>query len=617
VSEINHKRRNQLIAKMLEVLFKAPQGLPFSAIVGEIEASASLTPEERAPHHVQPALRRFEEVLWTGTIAPLKAGWLRNDRDHMSLTEAGRRAFERFSDASELISRAARSSVRGWLSINFPVAYRLAARSVDQLLIEYRLIKRVGLRDLFARTFGKANRWEAVLPIQEPQRFVVDVNLSSGRGIADYLDSVGATYSEGGHTVYIPPKAAQKTAFEELLRNYPPDAGIKLIKHPGGVDVGAYLRDGYGVSPGESVLHRRFVYDHRGLSLVANLLHSEGIGPRLYDLVEIQANDGVLTAYVVADAGGRVPSVPECKAGLQRIVDLEAQGLFKINLPDGLADEDFEPPACNGNALMSREGKFNYIDFQNFTLVRYQNYLEKIAVEATEKSHFGDRSVLRGGRYLYQSVPGVRLPSRRKIEDRIVTMRELMKEAGVSVAHRLVLDFGCNIGMMMGQYLKLSAGWCHGWDRAVVVPHTERLLSALGCTRFSTTGCDIEATRAVEADLPEFLQPRLKGSVISYLAVRGHLGWLDALTRIPWAFMIYEGHEEETPQQFEGFIAELGEQVRFRVRDVREYRDGDSDPRTLAVLVREENLNPQLDFVQAFAVLRSLKHDYPLEQRTI
>jgi hypothetical protein len=608
---ITRNRRNELIAKMLEVLFKHPGGLPFRGLLEHIEASVSLSQEELAPHQLQPALRCFEEAVWMGTIAPVKAGWLRNDRDHMSLTESGRRAFETFRDPSQLIAKAARRSARGWLSINAPRAYRMAARIVDQLLIEYRLVRRVGLRDLAGKTLGNTNRWEAVLPLQTAQRFVVDLNLSP-ESVTRYLDSIVASYMEGGHTIYLPPETARRSVFRALMHNYPGDAGIKLIKNPGGVDEGHYLREGYGVATGESVLHRNMVHDHAHLSLVANLLYNEGIGPRLYDLVEIQGTDSVSTAYIVAHSGAQVPSVPECEAGLRRIAQLEKQKILKINLPDGLADEDFEPPACNGNALMSPDGKFHYIDFQNFTLANYQVYLEKIAIEATQKSHFGDQTLLRGGRYLYQSVPGVPLPSRRKIEDRIVTIRELMETADLSVEQRLVLDFGCNIGMMMGQYLKLGAAWCHGWDRALVVPHTERLLLALGCSRFSTTGCDIEASRPVEVDLPEFLQPLLKGSVISYLAVRGHLGWLDALSRIPWAFLIYEGHEEETPEQFESFVAELGQQARFKVGDVRHYRDGDSDPRTLAVLVREENFNRSEDLGEPFAVLRKLKDVPPL-----
>jgi hypothetical protein len=587
VKEINRQRRSELTAKMLEALFQHPDGLSFTDVLGHIEKTVSLNAEERTAHSLQPSLRCFEEAVWTGTIAPVKAGWLRSDRDQLSLTKAGRRAFAEINDPFALIEKAASQSLRGWLSVHTPRAYRLASRTLDQLLIEYRLVRRVGVGQLVGKNLGKANDWKEVLPVQTPQRFTIDLNLDLEGGWARYLDSLGVTYFAGGHTVYIPPEAARRTSFEELLRNYPADSGIKLIKSCGGVDDGRYLRDGYGVAAGESMLLRSLVYDHRRLTLVANLLHEKGLGPRLFDLVEIQCGEQTFTAYIVEHVDGPAPSMDQCRAGLRRLAELEDQGLLKINLPDGFADEDFEPPTCNGNALLTQNEEFRYIDFQNFLLVNYEKYLEKIAVKATEESHFGDRSLLRGGSYLYQSIPGVRLPSRRRIEDRIGPLKELLNSAGVSVERRLVLDFGCNIGMMMAQYLKLGAAWCHGWDRAVVTPHTQRMLLSLGCTRFSVTGCDIEASRAVESDLPEFLDSLLKGPVISYLAVRGHLGWLDALARIPWTFLIYEGHEDETQEQFESFMGELQQQVRFRVGGVREYRDGDSDPRTLAILVRE------------------------------
>jgi hypothetical protein len=595
---------------MLEVLFQHPEGLPFAAVLEHVEKTSALSADERAPHDLQPALRCFEEAVWTGTIALVKAGWLRNDREHLSLTKAGRRVFAESGDATKLIEKAAARSAKGWLSVNMPRAYRVMTRMLAQLSIEYRLMRRVGLRQLFAKNRADSDHWKEVLPIQTPQRFVLDQSIDLEGGWGGYLDTIGVPYFEGGHTIYLSPEAARRTALQEFLSNYPGNAGIKLIKNPGGVD-GGYLRSGYGAGAGESRLLHNFVYDHRRLTLVANLLHAKNLGPRLFDLAEIQSGDQAFSAYVIEHVGDQTPTIPQCEAGLRSIAELEQQGVLKINLPDGFADEDFEAPACNGNALIGAEGKFNYIDFQNFLLVNYEKYLEKIAIEATEKSHFGDRSFLRGGTYLYQSVPGVRLPSRRRIEDRIGPLQELLKSSGVSVERRLVLDFGCNIGMMLGQYLKLGAAWGHGWDRAALTPHTERMLLALGCTRFSLTGCDIDAQRAVESDLPQFLAPLLKGSVVSYLAVRGHLGWLDALARIPWAFMIYEGHEDESPEQFESFMGELEHQVRFKVRGVRDYRDGDSDPRTLAVLVREENMNHDRDdFVRAFAALNNLKQDY-------
>ena len=236
---------------------------------------------------------------------------------------------------------------------------------------------------------------------------------------------------------------------------------------------------------------------------------------------------------------------------------------------------------------MTVDEQFRYIDFQNFSLTSYGTFLKSVAIEAAEASHFGDKSILRGGRYLYQSVPGVNLPGKRNPEKRFEVLLKLMKTAGVSVQNRLVLDIGCNIGMMMAQYLKQGALWCHGWDQEVVAPHTEKLLYALGCTRFSTTGGVITQSIDLEKDLGCHLKPHLTGCVISYLAIRGHINWLDALKEIPWAFMIYEGHEGETTEQSLRYLEDLKKVVPFRIGAQGEYADGDSDSRTIAILIKD------------------------------
>jgi hypothetical protein len=236
--------------------------------------------------------------------------------------------------------------------------------------------------------------------------------------------------------------------------------------------------------------------------------------------------------------------------------------------------------------LVDSEGQFKYIDFQNFLLGDYEKYLTALAAEAAAQTHFGDTAMLRGGRYLYQSVPGVKLPAKRSVANRMTTLTNLLQKAGVSVSERVVLDIGCNIGMMMAEYLKAGAKWCHGWDRALTVLHTERILLALGCTRFSTTGTDISQSQPISTDLPEHVARSLEGCVISYLAVRGHLNWLEALGEIPWSFMIYEGHEGETTQDFQVYLNELRALTNFEVGPIAHYVDGDSDERHVAIILR-------------------------------
>ena len=150
-----------------------------------------------------------------------------------------------------------------------------------------------------------------------------------------------------------------------IARNYPKNAGIKIINNPGGIDDSTYISNS---RKRISSLHKMLTNNRRYLSLVANLLYHNGVGPRLYDLIELEWGGELWTAYVIEHVDGRVPSEAECNAGLKKIREMEAEGLIKINLPDGFDDEDFQCPACNRNAFMDDVGRFQYIDFQNFIL---------------------------------------------------------------------------------------------------------------------------------------------------------------------------------------------------------------------------------------------------------
>jgi hypothetical protein len=73
---------------------------------------------------------------------------------------------------------------------------------------------------------------------------------------------------------------------------------------------------------------------------------------------------------------------------------------------------------------------------------------------------------------------------------------------------------------------------------------------------------------------------------VSYLAIRGHVGWLESLEKLPWKFMIYEGHEGESSDQFTQHFEELKQRVPISIAAQGEYADGDSDRRIVAILTR-------------------------------
>lgn len=576
-------KKEQLTLKVHQVfqlLLQHPTGLPTKDLWAELERLSHLEQNGNGNGNHGPS---FDELSFF-CVGPIKAGWLAVERNNWTISDAGKSAFETYRDPQQLMNAAAKQSTQGWLATQFPRAYSSAGKAKDQLTSEVRTIRRVGVSRLFKETLGKPGRWQDVLPVQSPRTIEIPGNnLVSNDDLIKHLDEAGANYSEGSHAIYLSPAALRLTAFKAIAADYPADAGLKITKNAGGVDDSSYLM---GRAKGDSAIQLGMVHSHRHLSMVANLLHAKGVGPRLYDLINLRLGDQIRTAYVVRDVGSSAPTVSQCEQGIQKLRQLDEQGVIKVILPDGFEDPEFECPSCCNNVLVDRDGAFQYIDFQNFLLGDYEKFLTDLAVAAAEQTHFGDTSALRGGRYLYQTVPGLKLPAKRDVANRMKTLSALLAEAGVSVAERLVLDVGCNIGMMMSQYLKLGAKWCHGWDRAATVVHTEQLLLALGCTRFSTTGTDITSSRALQKDLPPHAAGSLDGCVISYLAVRGHLDWLDCLGQIPWSFMIYEGHEGETVQDFETYLAEFSNLANFKLGPTSTYIDGDSEERMVAILLR-------------------------------
>jgi hypothetical protein len=408
---------------------------------------------------------------------------------------------------------------------------------------------------------GHRGTWREVLPYQPATRLALPALGTPGDLWAALRP--GADFRRTAGTVYLTPEGLARSALATIAADYPPGVGVKVF-------LPAAARG------------------DRELLLTAGLLHLHDVGARVYDLAHLRAGGETARALVVEHLEECRPGEGEWALLGRRLGRLGDAGLVRPRPPAGWDDGAFRlPDAVPG---VDASGRLRCDPLEHLTLGEYEPFLEHVAVATT-----GDRRPLGAGgtaeRYLHQSVPGVRLPARRSVEGRVAVIRELLRAVGVSLAGRLVLDIGCNVGLAMADYLHLGARWCHGWDLPVVVPQAERLLLALGCTRFSTTPGRIAAAQPVETDLPAFLRPALAGAVVSYLAIRAHVGWLEALARIPWAALIYEGHRTEDRSALDRNLAALGRSVLFTRGPVAPVLDGRAGREHLmTVLVREGNL---------------------------
>jgi hypothetical protein len=578
MATLSKKRAGELVRQICGTLASYPEGLQSRALFDQLEGRFQLGESEPGSLGL-PHVLRLGDVAVEASRPQIKAGWLVFRNDHWSLTETGRDAHAHIIDPEAFMDAAARRSVKGWLAVKFPRVYSAGYRAKYQANVELRLLRQHGLGRLIGRreqnAGGQQISWQDILPVQPLQEISVPgLQLLAEEALSDYLSSNRIPYTDCGRVIYLPAASVKASPFQSAMPRYPRELGLLITRNS---------RDLRHVGQ-RSETTAADDADRNHLALMANLLFSKGLGPRVYNLMEIQCGERSFTACAIERTNPAPLADSDLAAGMNEIRNMERQGLIRCAAAtDG---EQIGDVVSGCRAMGDEAGRFQWMAIQDLTLGDYDIFLSSVVAEAAGESHWGDKSVFRGWQYLYQSVPGVRLPGKRSTDDRIVALNQLMATAEVSVEKKVVLDIGCNLGMMMAQYLKIGADWCHGWDRASVAGHAEKLLLALGCTRFSVTGGDIDGAHHIEEDLPDLLKSSLEGCVISYLAVRGPLGWIDSLRTIPWSFMIYEGHEEEGEEDFNRHMSQLRRLVSFEIAAETSYQDGDCTERKVAILKR-------------------------------
>lgn len=101
MAEITRKRRGELMRAAFGVLLDHPDGLQASQVLHQVESSLPLTEFEQSPYPNHPEVRRYDRIVRFCTIGPTKAGWLQKDKGIWTITDEGRRAFERYTAPEE------------------------------------------------------------------------------------------------------------------------------------------------------------------------------------------------------------------------------------------------------------------------------------------------------------------------------------------------------------------------------------------------------------------------------------------------------------------------------------------------------------------------------------
>ena len=106
--EITRRRRGELVRGVFSILLSHPDGLPAKTVLEQLQQTVVPTAFEQTTYPRRPDTRRYEKIVRFSTIGPVKAGWLTKDKGYWSLTDEGRKVYDRLRDPEEFAREADR-----------------------------------------------------------------------------------------------------------------------------------------------------------------------------------------------------------------------------------------------------------------------------------------------------------------------------------------------------------------------------------------------------------------------------------------------------------------------------------------------------------------------------
>ncbi len=108
MAEITRRRVGELQRGVFKILVDHPDGLPANEVLELLEKLVPPTDFERSDYPKHPGVRRFGRIVRFATIAPVKAGWLIKSKGRWSVTDEGKKAFERYQDPEKFVKEGGR-----------------------------------------------------------------------------------------------------------------------------------------------------------------------------------------------------------------------------------------------------------------------------------------------------------------------------------------------------------------------------------------------------------------------------------------------------------------------------------------------------------------------------
>ncbi len=108
MAEFTKERKGQIQREVLEVLRENPDGIQAKDVIATVANRLTLSDFEKSDYPNHPGVRRFDKSLRFLTIGPVKAGWLTKEKGIWSITDAGEKVLQKFSEPASLNAESTR-----------------------------------------------------------------------------------------------------------------------------------------------------------------------------------------------------------------------------------------------------------------------------------------------------------------------------------------------------------------------------------------------------------------------------------------------------------------------------------------------------------------------------
>ncbi len=106
MAEVTRRRTGELLRKLFELLIASPDGMPAKEVLAALGSRVKMTEYEAGEY--ESGSRRFEKIVRFSTVDTVKAGWLLKEAGVWSVTQAGRKAYEKLLDPEAFYKEAVR-----------------------------------------------------------------------------------------------------------------------------------------------------------------------------------------------------------------------------------------------------------------------------------------------------------------------------------------------------------------------------------------------------------------------------------------------------------------------------------------------------------------------------